>query len=70
MSRNRDLLKNTFYVFIGNLGAKVINFVLLPLYTVWLSPADYGVVDLVSSYNNILLMFVGLGVADALVVFL
>lgn len=69
MSRNRDLLKNTFYVFIGNLGAKVINFVLLPLYTVWLSPADYGVVDLVSSYNNILLMFVGLGVADALVVF-
>lgn len=69
MSRNKELIKNTFYVFIGNLGAKVINFVLLPLYTIWLSPADYGVVDLVTSYNNILLMFVGLGVADALVVF-
>ena len=69
MSRNKDLIKNTFYVFVGNLGAKVINFILLPLYTLWLSPADYGVVDLVNSYNNVLLMFVGLGVADALVVF-
>ena len=69
MNRNKDLLKNTFYFFIGSLGAKVINFVLLPLYTLWLSPADYGVVDLVNSYNNILLMFVGLGIADALVVF-
>lgn len=69
MNRNKDLLINTIYFFIGSLGAKVINFVLLPLYTLWLSPSDYGVVDLINSYNNILLMFVGLGVADALVVF-
>lgn len=69
MNRNRELFVNTIYFAIGNLGSKIISFIMVPLYTLWLRPDEYGVVDLIQSYNNILLLIVGLGIADALVVF-
>lgn len=69
MGRNKELALNSVYFMIGNLGAKVVSFVMVPLYTIWLVPEEYGVVDLINTYNQILLLIVGLGVADALVVF-
>ncbi len=69
MGRNKELALNSVYFMIGNLGSKVISFVMVPLYTMWLAPAEFGVVDLINTYNQILLLIVGLGVADALVVF-
>lgn len=69
MGRNKELALNTMYFVVGNLGSKVIGFIMVPLYTKWLNPDEFGIVDLIYSYNNILLLIVGLGVADALVVF-
>ena len=69
MGRNKELALNSVYFMIGNLGAKVVSFVMVPLYTIWLVPAEYGVVDLINTYNQILILLVGLGIADALVVF-
>lgn len=69
MGRNKELILNSLYFLIGNLGSKIIGLIMVPLYTVWMSPEEYGVVDLINSYNNIFLLIVGLGIADALVVF-
>ena len=69
MGRNRSLFNNSIFFAIGNLGSKVVQLLMLPLYTKWLSPADYGVVDLLNNYINVLILFIGLDVADALIVF-
>lgn len=69
MGRTKDLIKNASYFMIGNLGAKVIYFAMLPLYTHWMAPDAFGVVDIINSYNEILILLIGLGVSDALIVF-
>lgn len=69
MSRNGQLVKNTGFFFIGNLGSKAIGFLMIPLYTIWLTPSEYGVTDLLNSYNQILILLMGLGVAESLIVF-
>ena len=69
MGRNRSLFNNSIFFAIGNLGSRVVQLLMLPLYTKWLSPADYGVVDLLNNYINVLVLFIGLDVADALIIF-
>lgn len=69
MSRNGQLVKNTSFFFIGNLGSKAISFLMIPLYTIWLSPSEYGVTDLLQTYNQILILFLGLGITESLIVF-
>lgn len=69
MGRNEELAKNTLYFTIGSLGSKVIGFIMIPLYTKWMNPDEYGIVDLIQTYNQILLLIVGLGIAEALIVF-
>lgn len=55
MDRNKRLIKNTFIYFIGNLSSKILSFLLLPLYTYYLTPKDYGKVDLIFTYTSILI---------------
>lgn len=45
MSKQGRLLKNTAILFLGTIGTKLINFIMLPLYTDWLSVEEYGVID-------------------------
>lgn len=45
MSREKQLVKNTFILSLGTLGSKVFTFLLLPLYTAVLTTEDYGNVD-------------------------
>ena len=47
------LLKNTGIVFIGNAGSKFLTFLMLPFYTRFLTPAQYGITDLLIVYANI-----------------
>ena len=49
MSKKKELLKNTFIIFIGKTSTQLISFFLLPLYTAYLSKAQYGVVDLIQN---------------------
>ena len=42
---------------------------MLPLYTNWLSPADYGVTDIMGVYAGLLLNVVACDVSDAIFVF-
>lgn len=47
------LLKDTFLYSIGEICPKVISFFLLPIYTKYLSPADYGTI----AYTNTIMLF-------------
>ncbi len=50
MSKRSDLLKNTVIIAVGKLSTQFLSLLLLPLYTIYLSAADYGVVDLITTY--------------------
>lgn len=42
---------------------------MLPLYTAWLSPEDYGLTDLLTVYASLLLNVVACDVSDAIYIF-
>ena len=44
--KQNRLLKTTFILFVGMLGTKLINFIMLPFYTNWLSVEEYGTIDI------------------------
>lgn len=50
-NRSLNLIKNTGIYFVGNFSSKLLIFFLLPLYTLYLNPSEYGTIDL---YINIL----------------
>lgn len=47
------LLKNTVYYSIGEILPRVISFLLLPIYTRYLTPSDYGII----SYTSTIIIF-------------
>lgn len=63
------LLKNTGIVFVGNAGSKLLLFLMLPFYTRYLGPAEYGVSDLIVTYATMLLGLVTCQIQDAVFVF-
>lgn len=69
MGKYSRLGKNTLFVFIGNFGSKVIAFLMLPLYTKWLSVEDYGIVDMINVYVTLLLGVVTASIAESVFVF-
>ncbi|QYF84826.1 oligosaccharide flippase family protein [Brevibacterium sp. PAMC21349] len=70
MNRNKRLAFNTFLYFIGNLSSRLLGFFLLPVYTTYLSPKDYGEVDLIFTYTSILIPLFTLQISFAGVRFL
>ena len=48
MGKYKTLGKNSLYVMIGTFGSKFISFLMLPLYTRWLSVSDFGLTDLLT----------------------
>ena len=67
---NKNLLKNTGIIALGNIGTKALNFFLIPLYTAVLSTSEYGLIDLLSTYTMILVIIVNLQVEQSLFRFL
>lgn len=53
-NKYKRLGKNSIFVFIGNMGGKLIAFLMLPFYTRWLSVTDYGTTDLILGYSTLL----------------
>lgn len=62
---SKRLFKNTLNFGIGSLLPKVIGFFLIPVYTVYLSPQDFGIVDLTTSLGGFLLVTMRLGVTGS-----
>lgn len=67
--RYTKLAKNTGIMLAGNLSSKLISFLLLPVYTHYLSTAAYGESDMINVYASILLSLITCCVADGMFVF-
>lgn len=68
-SRSKYLIKNTIIFTIGNLGSKLISFLLIPLYTNVLTTSQYGVVDLISTICTVLVPLITLNICEAVMRF-
>lgn len=64
-----NLGRNTFWVFIGNIGSKFIGLLMLPFYTHWLSVEDYGTTDVIMVYAMLLMSIVGMCLPEAIFIF-
>jgi exopolysaccharide biosynthesis protein len=69
MSKYTRLGKNTLFVFIGNIGGKVLTFLMLPFYTRWLSATDFGTVDILITYATFLFGIVTLSISESVFIF-
>lgn len=69
MSRYKKLMGNSLLFAVGNLGSKLINIILVPLYTYYLSTAEFGVVDVVQTTAKMLLPILSLSIFDGVLRF-
>lgn len=69
MSKFEQLGKNTVLVFVGNIGSKMIAFLMLPFYTKWLSVGDYGTSDSALIYVSLLIGIVTLSISESIFIF-
>ena len=70
MTKGKELAKNTMIIVVGKVCTQFISFFLLPLYTSYLNTADYGNVDLINTYINLLIPIVTLQLENAVFRFL
>lgn len=63
------LLKDTLIFAVGSLGSKLILFFLVPLYTNYMSTAEYGTADLVGSFSQLVIPFSALVINEAVIRF-
>ena len=68
-SKYRILLKDTLIFALGNIGSKLIIFFLVPFYTKFLSPEEYGISDLVFTVSQLAIPFFSLVIFDAVIRF-
>ena len=65
MSNYKSLLKDTVIFAVGSLGSKVILFLLVPLYTNYLSSAEYGTAELITTIASLFIPILCLAINTA-----
>lgn len=70
MNPYKKLFSNSAIFAVGDLGSRVISFLLLPLYTYYLTTEQYGVTDIVLTTVNLLLPVVFLSIQNAVLRFI
>lgn len=60
-SKTKDLIKNTFIIFLGKASPQIISLLLLPLYTSYIITSEYGYVDLITTYVSLIVIIIALG---------
>jgi len=66
ISRIRSITGQSAIYGLGNLLPKAIGFILIPLYTNFLTPADYGILYFVTSLLGIMSIFLELGLGNTI----
>jgi O-antigen/teichoic acid export membrane protein len=69
-SRNKKLIKDVFIYGVGNLGAKLITFIIFPLYTFFIEPDNLGYFDNALATIFFLMPFVNLQLREGVFRFL
>ena len=64
MNRGRKFINDIFIYAIGNLGSKLITFLLVPLYTYFISPNDFGYYDIVLTLTFLAMGFITFQLRD------
>lgn len=59
------LLKHSSIYGLGSILARIVSFALLPLYTRYLTPTDYGILELVDITTGMIGIVVGVGISSA-----
>ena len=59
-SKKKQLIKNTGIIGIGTILSKLFTFLLLPLYTAYLTTSEYGYIDLLQTIANLLIPILSL----------
>lgn len=68
--KNKALITGTIIYTIGNLGTKLLSFIIVPLYTYYINTADMGDYDLVNSTISLLTPLLTLQIMDAAYAFM
>lgn len=68
-AKYKRLGENTFFIFVGKVGSSLIGLIMLPFYTSWLTPDEYGKVDVIYTYASIALGVLTCCLADAMFVY-
>ena len=63
--KSKYLMKNTFLFAIGNIGTKLINFLMIPLYSYCLTISEYGIIDLVFAILSIVIPIITLNIFES-----
>ena len=64
-TKNEDLIRGMIIYAIGNFGTKILSFLIVPLYTYYISTEEMGVYDLLITTANLLAPIVTLQISDA-----
>lgn len=67
--KGKSLIKDIFVFALGSIGSKLILFLLVPLYTNFMTTDEYGTADLVFTVSQLVIPFVSVVVFDAVVRF-
>ena len=62
MSLLRDFFKSSSLYFLGNVLTKLISFLMLPIFTEYLNPNEYGYYDVANTYLNLVISFLFLDI--------
>lgn len=69
-SRSKALLLGTIIYAIGNFGTKILSFLIVPLYTYYILPADLGTYDLLNTTISLLTPLITLQISDGAYAFM
>ncbi len=69
MSARKKVLENSLLYIFSSLLVKAIGFLLLPIYTLFLSPDDYGITNLVMGFTNVATFVVAFSLYSAVIRF-
>lgn len=69
MSSYKKLINNTLIFGLGRLGSNILSFILVPIFTYYLSSEEYGTVDLIVTTVTMLMPIVSLNIYDAILRF-
>lgn len=65
MNKINNLFKNTILFAIGNFGSKILVFLLVPIYTHYMTTKSYGTADLIQNTLNLVLPIISLDISMA-----
>ncbi|MFW7410988.1 lipopolysaccharide biosynthesis protein [Vagococcus fluvialis] len=69
MDKYKKLLNDSIIFAIGNFGSKIISLIMVPLYSVYLTRVEYGTIDLVITFVNVLLPIISLSIFESVLRF-